>query len=142
MLSKEITVALGFSLLDDDSIWRVTKTINGTWVDRQYVEAAVESIDKISAIWEPFVQGQTEIILPAGVSSTDAVMIFSEVDMKVSNDLAGNLSDGQLIYLEDPAVIITTPLYKLVERANWKKNTAFILLNSHFEYLGVRVEKK
>lgn len=134
-------MALGFSLLADDEIFLVTKTVLGSWVGGKYVEATTESIDPIAVIWEPFNSGESTIVLPTGVSSSGAITIFSQQDLKISNDLSGNVADGDLIFLEDPVLVPTTLLYQIWDKAPWVTNAAFTLLKGHNEYVALRKEK-
>jgi len=134
-------VALGFTLLDDDQLFKETTVVLGQWINRQYVESPVSSIDSFDGIWEPFNEGESSLNLPTGISSTDAITLFTNDVLRVANDIAGNVSDRQIIFLEDPAVITTTIPYVVMDKAFWKGNSAFSFVSEYTEYLCIREEK-
>lgn len=132
-----------FELLENDVVWKKVEvhTGDGEVIDGVYYPpTSTISYDDIEGIWEQFTTtGQESFSLPSGIGSTDAVLLFTNEQLKVAKDLPTGSSDYDILYIEDPTLSSSEP-YKVQDKANWKKNGGFQLLDGHLEYLLIRVE--
>lgn len=128
-----------FTLIQDSDMWVVSRS--GQWVNRVWVEGVPVSTKK-SGLIEPYKEGETSMILPQGVSSKETIIIYTEHDLNVYNNIEGNLSIADLITLEDPDIVTTTFRYMVLDKEKWDANSSFTLIPSHKVYLAVRVEQQ
>lgn len=128
-----------FTLIQDSDMWVISRT--GQYINRVWVEG-VPVVSKKSGLVEPYNREETSLILPQGTSSAESVIIYTEYDLKVYNNIEGNLSDADLITLKDPDLNPTTFKYMVMDKEQWDANSSFSLIPSHQVYLAVRVEQK
>lgn len=133
---------LGFSLLADELLYKAVQATGGSYINRKWVPATITSTPDFVGSWEPFQAGQSNITLPQGVSSERTITIFTQEDLKVANDLEGFVTEGDIIYINDPTLDSNEPPYRVIGKEVWDKNQAFLLLDSHVEYLATRIEKQ
>lgn len=133
-----------FTLISNDTLFKKVVTgIGGEYVNRKWVPSNSTTYEAFSGLWEPFGDGESGLVLPAGVSSEASIVVYSEDQSLVVNcDIAGREAVGTIIYLDDPDVTPNTPAFIVEGRSEWKANASFSLLGTSTEYLAVRVEKK
>lgn len=158
-------MSLGFDLLGEDTFWR-EGVASGSYINRRWVpDTAPASLDdfEINGVafltggqplevtgsfatftgnYEPFKEGETELILPDGVSGEESIIIFTTQNLAVHNDLAGNEVIGTVIYLTDPNLDSDAIAYVISAKQVWNDNTGFTLMNAYREYLATRREKQ
>lgn len=144
---------MGFILLQDDVLYRkvVTSTTghyeSGLWIDGE----EVISYTPFFGEFEPFNKSQNSMILPTGVRSSDAILIYTNVtDLKTANDLKGRATNPDIIYLENPTLIFgneqtdvtAIDAYEITDKEFWTANKGFSLLDDNYGYyLAVRLGK-
>ena len=134
----------GFTLLTDEILFKKIITpdpngqlVNGIWFGGD----PVISYEELEGIWEPYQKGQDNVVLPEGVTSSDALVLFSEAELLTHSDLVGNTNKADIVYVEDPEVDPTAKAYVVWYKAPWIGNGGFELLMGHGEYVLVRQEK-
>jgi len=134
-------MSLGFSLIGDSSLWLTTSV--GSWgINHRWVEG-YSTPQEFSGVWEPYGSGEDNLVLPAGVSSSDSLILFTKFELKTHNDLQGNMAVADLIYLKDPNTFPDAAAYVCWSKAPYVELTGFSLITESFgEYLLVRREKK
>lgn len=133
-------MAFGISLLQEDTIYKKTTTSAGEWVGGQYIQSTADSIDAMTAIVEPYQSGESTLILPTGVMSTDAKLIYSQELLTVASNLTGNITDGSIVYMDDPTTNTNTPAYVIMDKEEWSGNAGFTLMQAYNIYLAIRKE--
>ena len=137
---------MGFSLLEDDVLYKKVVTSstghfeNGLWIDGEEVIA----YPSFEGTYEPFNESQNSMVLPTGVLSSDAILIYTNViDLKTANDLKGRATNPDIIYLEDPTTDATIlDAYEIKDKELWKANKGFSLLDDDYGYyLAIRLAK-
>lgn len=137
---------MGFSLLEDDVLYKKVVTSstghydNGLWVSG----VEVLSYPTFFGTFEPFSDSQNSMVLPTGVLSSDAILIYTNViDLKTANDLKGRATNPDVIYLTDPSADATIiDAYEVKDKELWKANKGFSLLDDDYGYyLAVRLAK-
>lgn len=129
-----------FTLIQDDDMW-VEERNAGQWIDYVWVEGVVTPVKK-SGLIEPYNREETSLILPSGITSEESIVIYTEHDLKVYNNIVDHLSIADLITLEDPVLVPTTLRYMVMDKEKWTANSSFSLIPSHKVYLAVRVEQQ
>lgn len=128
-----------FTLIQDDDMWVTSR--EGAWVNRVWVDG-VPTITKLSGLFEPYQHGETSLILPQGVSSEDAVIIYTEHILNTYNNLTDNITEADLVTLQDPTLHPNTFKYMVLMKELWSTNTSFTLIPSHNVYIAKRVEQQ
>jgi hypothetical protein len=128
-----------FTLIQDSDMWVTART--GSWVNYVWVEGT-PVVTKKSGLIEPFSSEETSLILPQGVSSSEAIIIHTEHDLKVYNNITGNESIADLITLKDPVTNPTTFKYMVLGKEDWDANSSFTLVPSYHVYMAVRLEQQ
>ena len=90
---------------------------------------------------EPFTKGEKSMVLPSGVSSKDAYILFTSTSLKTHNDLKNTATVADVVYLDDPETDQAAHAYIVFDKANWRRNSGMKLLSTHGEYLIIRKEK-
>lgn len=129
-----------FTLITDDDMW-VLQRGTGQLVNYVWVEGT-PTVAKKSGLIEPYNKQETSMILPSGITSEETIVIYTEHDLKVYNNIVDHLSIADLITLEDPALVPSTLKYMVLDKEKWKANSSFTLIPSHKVYLAVRVEQQ
>ena len=137
-----------FSLLLDRVLYRkmVLNDKDGAVIDGTYYpsDEFLTIYPTFEAEWEPFAGDQETKVLPEGVSSDGAVMIFSECELQVARNHKGRFIEGDVVYLEDPVVNPTTQEYIVFDKEEFTESTNsgmpdFELLDEDsFDYICVR----
>ena len=133
-----------FQLLVDDVAYLKTETQGtpNTFVKGILVEGTKTiSYVPFECIPEPYSKGETSLVLPSGVSSRDAYILFTSKSLKTHDDLKGTATVADIVYLENPEDDQYAHPYVVFDHAPWKKNGGFQLLGGHGEYLIIRQEK-
>ena len=133
------------TLLLDRLLYRLVSTSvnDGGWVDGVYFEGAspVLTFPSFNGDWEPLDKGQIRTVLPEGINTTDAILVFSKIELDVTINNNGNVKLGDSIFLEDPTVITNTIEYIVFDKEVWLTNTGFTLLEvDTFDYICIRKE--
>ena len=129
-------------LLKENTFYRQVKTTSeGRYVGSVWLDGDITlSYTPFEGMYESFRQGQSAIILPEGVSSTDAIWLSSHTILKTSNDLIGNASLADKITLLNPDVYPDTPVFVIWHVEPWD-DAGFELLTPHHDYIAIREEK-
>jgi len=128
-----------FTLIQDSDMWVISTS--SQWIDYVLTEG-VPVVVKKSGLVEPYKEGETSLILPSGIRSEDAVVIYTEHKLNVYNNIEGNLSLADLVSFKDPEINTTTFKYMVRDEEEWDANTSFTLIPSHHVYLGIREEQQ
>lgn len=132
-------MSLGFTLIADENVW--VSTSSGSYnAQRKWVQTYNDPVDT-KCSYGPYKGGEDTIVLPSGVHTTDAYMLYTQSVFKTASDLTGSSTTADLIYLEDPAVSPNTPAYVVWTQAKYRANTGFVLLKGHNEYVCIRRDK-
>jgi hypothetical protein len=128
-----------FTLIKDSDMWVISTS--SQWIDYVLTEGTPVVVKK-SGLVEPYKEGETGLILPSGIRSEDAVVIYTEHKLNVYNNIEGNLSLADLVSFKDPEINTTTFKYMVRDEEEWDANTSFTLIPSHHVYLGIRKEQQ
>jgi len=129
---------MAFILIQDDILYlKVISDGGGKWVDRVWVPDPPLSYTTFEATWEPYQMGEEMIALPAGVSSSDAIIVYSDYSLNTADSEEPDTTIADIIYLTDP-LTTNARAYEIQAKANWQMNQSFQLFDSYGEYLAVR----
>lgn len=132
---------MSWLLIQDDPLY--LKTIvagGGKWVDMEWVEdSPVVGYTPFTGTWEPYQTGEDMIVLPDGVSSTDARIIYTEQELKTVDSVGGDSTLADIVYFKNPVTNPTTDAYRVVSKGDWELNASFQLMDSYGEYIVERV---
>ena len=96
----------------------------------------------IEGFVEPHGSGESAVVLPAGVSSSDAKVLYTESQLQSYLDFDGDASMADRIYLTDPRVGKDMKhTYVVYEKEDWQVPEGFTLLNSTGSYILIREGK-
>ena len=133
-------MSLGFALIGDLPFWLTRE--EGYWgTDRRWV-SGYATPQEFTGMWEPYLSGQTNIVLPSGVKSSESITLFTNLELKTHKDLEGANTVSDLIYLQDPDSNPNAEAYVCWDKAIFESVGGFSLITDTFgEYLLVRREK-
>lgn len=125
-----------FTLLQEFQLYKkvVTSSGEGHVEDGVYIPPANPVISYIpfEGEWEYYRQGINENVLPEGRSSRDAITLLTEENLKVPDDLTGNETLGDIIYLVNPTTNPNAPYYRCITKRPWLADGGFTLLPENF----------
>lgn len=136
---------MSFTLLQPRSLFKlnIVVTNDGGWTDGVYFEgtAPVITFPPFLGEYEPLSTGQAKQVLKEGINSTDAIIVFSEIELQVPINLNDEVIEGDTIFLEDPNLNPNAHEYQVFNKEVWETNDGFTLLdNDSFDYICIRKE--
>lgn len=131
---------MAFTLIADDTLYKKdTSAANGSWQDGVWIPSDSSSYLQFEGTWEPYQEGEGMFALPEGVSSTDAIVIYTDSSLVTADGYEGDAIEPDIVYIKDPEVYTLARPYKIHEKGDWTMNTSFTLFNGYGEYLAVRM---
>lgn len=131
---------MSFQLIQPDTFYKLVEVTgeSGQWVNGIWVpdSTPTPTYEPFTGTEEPFQQGETSLVLPEGVTSDKAIVLYSETKLNTFSSVNPSLADT--IYLEDPSVNPSTQAYIVRDVEDWRVNTGFKLFVSQWVYLCVR----
>lgn len=131
---------MGFNLIKEYTFYKEVDSTpsGGSWVNGVWVTDTEGTIGTIpfTGTEEPYRQGDTSLILPEGVDSNRAMILFTSEPLKTHSSVGATLADK--IYLVNPEENPDAEVYVVRDVEDWRVNSGFELLISQFEYLCIR----
>ena len=139
------TVSIPYELLLDRPLYKKVITIGADeeFVDGVYYPSSTPTISYVTFTgeWEPLGRGESTYVLPKGVNSTDAIIVFSDTELNVALNNNGTVSDGDVIYLKDPNFYPSAFEYLVFDKEVWDTFDDFQLLDTDsYDYICIRKE--
>lgn len=93
-----------FTLLQEDILYKkVITTTGGSYVDGVWITGTQEiSYEEIEGIVEPYLKSEQSVVLPEGVSNTDALILFSPDELKTHTSMTTGSNLADVIFVVDP----------------------------------------
>lgn len=133
------------TLIQEDILYKkvITQTSSGSYVNGIWISGeSVVTYEEVEGITEPYVKSEQSVVLPEGVSNTDALILFSpDSTLKTYQSLVGSNQLADVLTLEDPLVNPNTSAYVVWDRMPWKKNSGFTLIEDFGEYILIREDR-
>jgi hypothetical protein len=140
------TVVTDFKLLEDRVLYKkiTNSREDGQWLKGVYYpsnEPTNVVYKPFSGEYEPLSTGQARRVLPEGINTTDAIIIYSDEELFLETNNSGNFITGDSVYLENPD---TNPLaieYVVFNKETWDHEDQFeLLLVDSYDYVCIRRE--
>lgn len=134
-----------YIILVDRTLYKLveTSTSDGNWEDGVYFEGSfpVITYTPFKGEFEPLSTGESRFVLPEGINSEDAVIVFSDVELELAINNNGVVSGGDSIFLQDPVIFPNAIEYVVFNKEDWLTNTGFELLDvDSYDYICIRRE--
>ncbi|AUR87556.1 head-closure protein [Vibrio phage 1.101.O._10N.261.45.C6] len=136
---NDFTLLQGMSMFKRVVVGEAGTVVDGVFYHGQSVTNYVE----FTSDWEPYRKSQENDLLPAGLKSSDVIVIYTEdLSLVLHNDLKGSATKASVVYVEDPKVNLNATPFVCFDRASWDCDRGFQLLTSPYrEIICVREEK-
>lgn len=126
-------------LIEDETLWISTPT--GSYdASRRFVKG-YSAATTFEGLWEPFSTGLSTLVLPTGISSKESLILFTDLEINISDDHVGRIATASLVYLQDPVTFPNTVAYAVWDKASYISNGGFTLIGGFSEYILIRQEK-
>lgn len=133
-----------FSLLATPQVFKeVVTEVGGGFEAGLPVEGTItRDYVAIEGFQEPYTRSESSDILPSGVKSDESLYLYTNEDLALHNDLTGNQTIGDTVYLEDPRINTNALPYLAYDKENWKANTNMQLITQNYcKVILIRKEK-
>ncbi|AUR92152.1 head-closure protein [Vibrio phage 1.170.O._10N.261.52.C3] len=131
---------MSFQLIKEFTFYKEVDSTpsGGSWVNGVWVEDTEGNTTyaPFPGTEEPYLQGESSLILPEGVDSSRAKTLFTKEPLKTHSSVGATLADK--IYLVNPEENPNAEVYVVRDVQDWRVNSGFELFTSQFEYLCVR----
>lgn len=131
-------------LLVTPKVYKEIKTVTGATLDDGFYKkgTVVKDYEAIDGFEEPYTRSESSDTKLSGVSSSESRYLYTNAKLKLHNDLEGNQSLADIIYLEDPRVNPKAMAYVAYDKENWKANPNMKLIPQDYnKVVLVRKEK-
>ena len=134
---------MGFDLLTSFTFYKETTTTeeNGSWLDGVYHERTdtTTTYEAFEGLEEPYQSSETSILLPEGVDSSGAYLLFTDEELKTYSTVENDMAD--IVYFSNPNEDSEAIAYYVREVRRWRNNASFELFQTQYEYLILRQEE-
>lgn len=128
------------TLISDDVLYIKDISVDGgTYVDGIWVPSDSDTYITFEGTWEPYQDGEGMIALPEGVSSGEAILLYTNTELNTVDSEGDDAIEADIICLKNPTTFPTTKQYKIHSKGDWEMNSSFQLFSSYGEYLAVRL---
>ena len=131
-------------LLATPKVYKQIKTVTGATLDDGFYTKGKVVIDyeAIDGFEEPYSRSESSDTQLSGVSSSESRYLYTNAVLKLHNDLEGNQSLADIVYLEDPRTNPNAMAYVAYDKENWKANPNMKLIPQDYsKIILVRKEK-
>jgi len=131
-------------LLVTPKVYKQIKTVTGATLDDGFYTkgTVVLYYEAIDGFEEPYTRSESSDTQLSGVSSSESRYLYTNAVLKLHNDLEGNQSLADIIYLEDPRTNPNAMAYVAYDKENWKANPNMKLIPQDYsKIILVRKEK-
>tara|TARA_R110002020_G_scaffold336684_1_gene552123 strand:+ start:570 stop:1004 length:435 start_codon:yes stop_codon:yes gene_type:complete len=131
-------------LMATPSVYKQIQTSSGGgFVDGKYESGVVtNTYTPVDGFVQPYTRSESSLVLMSGVKSSESLYLFTNADLVVHNDLKGNSTIGDTIYLKDPTVSTGEVPYLCYDREPWDTNLSFTLIPQDYKkIILIRKEK-
>ena len=134
-----------FVLIEQDVLYKEEITYEDSyWQRGVFIQGGEEvSYKPIEGTHEPFREGESGLVLPAGTSASDAKMLYSSEQLLGYED-SGQIGLADKVFLSDPETGKTKPQrYVVMTRELWPTNSGFKLITTDNAnaYMLIKEEK-
>ncbi len=136
---------INYLLIEDRTLYRkvITPTGDSSWVRGVKYPSSNPTITYESFLgeYEPLSRGESRKVLPQGLNTSEAIIVFSDIKLNISTNNNGNNNEGDTIYLEDPNVNPSAEEFVVYDREDWAFGPKYELLtNNSYDYICIRKE--
>lgn len=129
---------MGLVLIQDDTFYKKKTEYNGQWVNGVYMKEETITYEEITGLIDPYQLGEKSFVLPEGVGSSDAYLLYSNNNLVVHKSLPSGSHLADIVYLDDPEENTDVDEYTVYDKMDWRFNKGFTLMGGHNEYLLIR----
>ncbi len=131
-----------FTLLQEDVLYKkVITTTGGSYVNGVWMPGTQDiSYEEIEGIVEPYLKSEQSVVLPEGVSNTDALILFSPDELKTYTSLTTGSNLADVVSIVDPDTD-DADNYVVWDKMVWLANKGFTLIDDHYEYILIREDR-
>ena len=136
---------MNWSLIEEDILYKEETTYTDPYTLRGVYYEGEETLSykPIEGTHEPFREGESGLVLPAGTSASDAKMLYSSEQLLGYED-SGQIGLADKVFLSDPETGKTKPQrYVVMTRELWPTNSGFKLITTDNAnaYMLIKEEK-
>lgn len=138
-------IEMTFSLITDKTYYKkVVTRVGGGVVGGIYNKGTeVITYEPFVGNKEPFEQGEESFVLPEGVTSRDAKILFSPEDLKVHTSTTKNASVADVVYFTNPETNLNAEGYVVWDKEVWDElDGNFTMIDNYQTYICIREAKR